>query len=424
MRLINFLFRLNLGSVAVAAGLLLAPREARCGALLQDGDLLAICGDSITQQRLYTVYIEAYLLACQPAADLQAVQFGWGGERMGGLNSRFESNIAPFKPMVATTCYGMNDGRYAPITDEVLKEYRAATTVAVKKFKQAGVREIVVGAPGVVDPASFNRRDIDAAGYNRTLSALAGVAREVAAAEKVHFADVHGVMLTAMTKAKAAAGDGYVLARDGVHPQPNGHLPMAHAFLKALGCDGGIGRIEHDFSTGKTTVDAGQELVESRAGRMTIESRRYPFCFTGKTGDRDLLTMLDFLPFDAELNRYLLVVKNAPARAKVNWGGESREFSAEQLALGVNLAMEFRKNPFAENFERVIAAVQAQQDFEVPGIKGMLYSLPEWRKALPEKGELFEELRGSVLEKDEALRKAARAAVTPVRHGLVIEAAR
>lgn len=419
----NRVLRLSLGFVVFATGLFL-PVAGRAQTLLRDGDLVAICGDSITQQRLYSVYLEAYFLACQPAADLQAVQLGWGGEKMGGLNSRFESNVAPFKPTVATTCYGMNDGRYAPATEEVLKEYRAATTNAVRKFKQAGVREIVIGSPGVVDPAGFKRGGIDAAGYNRTLAALAGVAREVAVAEGVRFADVHETMMVAMTNAKAALGVGHLLARDGVHPGANGHLPMAYAFLKALGCTGEIGRIEYDFAADRAAVDSAQRVVEAKAGRLTIESTRYPFCFSGRTGDRDLLAMLNHLPFDAELNRYLLVVKNAPPTTKVSWGDESRQFNAAQLAAGVNLAAEFRRNPFAEPFDRVIAAVQAQQDFEVPGIKGMLYSLPEWRKALPEKSGLFDELKDSVLQKDEALRKAARAAVTPVRHELVIEAVR
>ena len=48
-----------------------------------------------------------------------------------------------------------------------------------------------------------------------------------------------------MTKAKAKYGKQYALAgeADGVHPDENGHLVMAYAFLKALGCDGDIGTI-------------------------------------------------------------------------------------------------------------------------------------------------------------------------------------
>ena len=48
--------------------------------LLKEKDLLAICGDSITEQKLYSVFIEDYLLMCKPVPSLQSVQFGWSGE--------------------------------------------------------------------------------------------------------------------------------------------------------------------------------------------------------------------------------------------------------------------------------------------------------------------------------------------------------
>ena len=411
--------RYYFGLGALALSLCPAPAAG-----LQDGDLVVIGGDSITQQRIYSVFMEAYLLACQPASDLQALQLGWGGEKAGGFNARIESDALPFKPAVVTTCYGMNDGRYEAATEAVIAEYRGATTATVRKLKKAGVRLIVVGSPGVVDPAGFKRPKIDAPTYNRTLAVLRDVAREVAEVEGVGFADVHAEMMTAMTKAQDKFGASHVLARDGVHPQANGHLPMAAAFLKALGCDGDIGRITYDFSSDKAEADEAQRLVKAERGHLTVESRRYPFCFVGAAGEPATVAMLECLPFNAELNRYLLVVKNAPSRVRVTWGGTSRGYTAAELAAGVNLAEDFQKNPFSDRFAEVLTAVQAQQDFEVPGLKGMLHSMPEWRKALPEKPELIAALQDAVMEKDAALRRAARAAVTPVRHELMIEAAR
>jgi hypothetical protein len=38
---------------------------------LRAGDLVAICGDSITEQRLYSAFVETYLLACQPVKDVR-----------------------------------------------------------------------------------------------------------------------------------------------------------------------------------------------------------------------------------------------------------------------------------------------------------------------------------------------------------------
>ncbi len=47
---------------------------------LQAKDFVAVCGDSITEQKLYSLYIADYLLMCQPAANMRVMQAGWSGE--------------------------------------------------------------------------------------------------------------------------------------------------------------------------------------------------------------------------------------------------------------------------------------------------------------------------------------------------------
>ena len=83
---------------------------------LQQGDFVAICGDSITEERIYSVYIQDYLLMCQPAAKLRTLQAGWDGEQAPGFEKRMEYDVLTLGPNVATTCYGMNDGGYSPMT--------------------------------------------------------------------------------------------------------------------------------------------------------------------------------------------------------------------------------------------------------------------------------------------------------------------
>lgn len=46
------------------------------GLLLQPGDRLAICGDSITEQKMYSRILETYLTVCVPELRLQVRQFG------------------------------------------------------------------------------------------------------------------------------------------------------------------------------------------------------------------------------------------------------------------------------------------------------------------------------------------------------------
>src|SRR5260370_35972816 len=48
--------------------------------LIKDGDRVVFLGDSITEQRLYTTYIEAYALTRHPDWKLTFRNVGWGGD--------------------------------------------------------------------------------------------------------------------------------------------------------------------------------------------------------------------------------------------------------------------------------------------------------------------------------------------------------
>src|SRR6266853_6866721 len=47
---------------------------------IKDGDRVVFLGDSITEQRLYTTYIEAYTLTRYPKWALYFRNVGWGGD--------------------------------------------------------------------------------------------------------------------------------------------------------------------------------------------------------------------------------------------------------------------------------------------------------------------------------------------------------
>src|SRR5687767_6540588 len=139
-----------------------APSQARAQEALKKGDFVAICGDSITEQKLYSVYMQSYLLMCKPAGvagDLRTMQFGWSGETSWGFLGKMPTQALKFPATVATTCYGMNDGGYSPMTPEKAKRYRDAHQGIVDAFKKNGARFIVVGSPGAVDFEFFLRAD-------------------------------------------------------------------------------------------------------------------------------------------------------------------------------------------------------------------------------------------------------------------------
>ena len=387
-------------------------------------------GDSITEQKLYSKNIESYIVACAGRTDVRVFQFGWGGETAGGFANRAANDLADFRPTTVTLCYGMNDGSYQPFNDGIGKRYEDSLRKVLEILRGSGVKHIVVGSPGAVDTFYFKRDNFapqtGADGYNESLAHLGKIGKKLADEFQQSFADMHQPMIDAMLKSKPVLGDKYdVCGSDGFHPNDNGHLVMACAFLKGLGFDGDIGTVTVDMS-GNTTATDGHKVVSSAPGSAELESTRYPFCFQGEPkSSNGTLSIVPFIPFNAELNRYTLKVANLKvAKAIVEWGGKSKEFTKEQLAAGVNLAAEFAgMTPFEGSFREFEKRVFAKQNFETFCIKEVTTKLrpfsPE-AKADFDVAAAFDALRANLSSRQKALDDKAREALQPVKHSIKV----
>lgn len=425
-----------------------APQPA--GLLLKKGDRLAICGDSITEQKMYSRIIETYLTVCVPELDITVRQYGWGGETAPGFLRRMTNDCLRFSPTIATTCYGMNDHRYRPYEPSIGQTYSNATVAIVESFKTAGAR-VILGSPGCVgvkgvDPKTGHRpKDWDDAGVeakNLNLCTLRNIDVDIATRQQVGFADVFWPMLVGGFNARQNYGPHYALpGGDGVHPGWAGSAVMAYAFLHAMGLDGEVGTFNVDLNSGKATASRGHEVLSSKDGSVEIKSARYPFCATGDVkSDNSIRSAMTLVPFNQELNRFVLRASNASAKTyKVTWGSNSKNYTAAQLARGVNLADDFAENPFSDAFKKVDNAVAAKQAYETKQIKKIFHDLVGGRvkaEDIEKDPELkrLSELRGAdgKLDRDKVaaetektrapLAAAIREAFVPVTHTIKIEA--
>jgi lysophospholipase L1-like esterase len=390
--------------------------------LLKKGDRLAICGDSITEQKMYSRIIETYLTVCVPQLEITARQYGWSGEKTDGFLNRMDNDCLRFKPTVATLCYGMNDSRYRPfdVTNGMWYEdhYRAI----VRKFKDADVR-VVVGSPGCAGKTAswVDSRSGSLDEHNINLCALRDIAINVAESEQVAFADVFWPMYQALvfapgqhhaTKEKPY----HVAGKDGIHPGWAGHVIMAYAFLRAMGLDGNLAKFTIDLANNSAEASEGHEISYSGHGSYTINSTRYPFCAKGDLdSDESVRSGMTLAPFNEDLNRFVLKATGLKrGKYKVTWGTEFREFESDELAKGINLAEEFPDNPFSEAFERVEKAVFEKQKYETEQVKGIFHG--------PEGKADFEKAVADTEAKRQPLADAIRTAFVPVKHEITIEA--
>ena len=126
----------------ILASLLLA-LPALAESQLPQNARVAIIGDSITEQKLYSRFIETYLLACTGRKDITCFQFGWGGETAIAFSNRLENDLSVFQPTVATTCYGMNDGHYVPYAANIGADYEKWMRVVLTGLKKVGVSNML-----------------------------------------------------------------------------------------------------------------------------------------------------------------------------------------------------------------------------------------------------------------------------------------
>ena len=393
-----------------------APKPS--GLILKPGDRLAICGDSITEQRMYSRVMETYLTACAPELGVTVRHYGWSGEVAPGFLARMTNDCLRFHPTIATTCYGMNDHGYRPYEDSIGEKYRVASAAIVRAFKASGAR-VIQGSPGSIGKippwSRFTNSTMEH--LNLNLCELRNIGIAIADAEHVGFADVFWPMLTSDFSARQKYGSSFAVpGKDGVHPGWAGQVVMAYAFLKSFGMDGQIGTFTVDLARNQGIASEGHEILNFKDGELQIKSRRYPFCAAGGNLSKDdnIRAGMALVPFNQELNRLMLVVKNAGAKdCKVTWGSQTKIYSPEQLSKGVNLAEDFLVNPFSNAFANVDAAVAAKQAYETRQIKDLFHG-PEGKIDSDSTGVLTEKVRGP-------LAAAIKSAFVPVTHSIKIE---
>ena len=394
----------------------LAPSPGRL--LLRRGDRLAICGDSITEQKMYSRIIETYLTVCAPELSIAARQYGWSGETAEGFLRRMTNDCLRFQPTVATTCYGMNDYKYRPYDEANARWYRSNYTAVVEAFKAHGTR-VVLGSPGCVGKVAswVSSASGSLEEHNLHLCALRNIDIDIARHEGTRFADIFWPMLVAGFNARQLYGPEYAIAgKDGVHPGWAGQLLMAQGYLEAMGLSGDIGTLTVNLKTQRAKASKGHSFEGAANSEFTFTSRRYPYCATGDlTQDSSIRSGMSLRAFNRHLNRLMLKAKGGSAASyRLTWGQESRVYSAAQLAEGVNLADDFPINPFSQAFKKVDEAVAAKQAYETKQVKEIFHG-KEGRADM-----------ATAVARTEAERAplalAIQAALVPVTHTIKIEA--
>ena len=230
---------------AVCAGMLfpaLAYAAEQAGAppaasdfAIHDGDRVVLYGDSITDQRLYSTFIEEYVLTRFPTWKVQWTQSGVGGDKVSGgaegpIDLRIQRDVLPYKPNIVTIMLGMNDGYYRPPNPAIQKTYEDGyrSMVDTMLSSDPGVRLTLIG------PSPYDDVTQPTKHYNEVMQAYSQFDKSEADRTHQGFLDLNAPVVDVLEKVKASHSE--LVSRlipDRVHPGEGVHWVMAAAILKA-----------------------------------------------------------------------------------------------------------------------------------------------------------------------------------------------
>ena len=202
---------------------------------------IVFLGDSITHSGEYVEDFEAWAILRHPERRLEVLNLGLPSETVSGLSEeghaggkfprpdlheRLTRVLEKTKPDLVFACYGMNDGIYLPFDEERFARFRAGMEKLHAAAETAGAK-IVHLTPPIFDKPG------DPANYAAVLDRYSAWLLEQRA-KGWQVIDLHGPMAAALA-GRRNSEPAFTFQKDGVHPDPAGHLVMAQSLVAGLG---------------------------------------------------------------------------------------------------------------------------------------------------------------------------------------------
>ena len=345
----------------------------------KDGDVVVMIGDSITEQHLYSNYVETWTVTRFPKWKMTFRNVGIGGDTSGGGNSRFRRDVLRYNATAMTVDFGMNDGRYRAFEEATFKPYMDGLQGMAEQAKAANIRTAWV-TPQPLDTPDPGTTAL--VGYNLTLEKFSDGVNVIAEKNAGLFVDQFHPYLEVLDSARGK-GPNYqrITGGDPVHPGPSGQVLMAASILKGLSFPTLVSSAEINAAT--KTVLAAQNCeitnLELQDGVLSFSRLDQALPFFPATAE----SILPYASVLEELNDYRIkVIGLAAGRYEVRIDGTKiTESTSEELAAGVNLATPaLAQGPIAEHVKAVQVAVETKNRYHHDSIfRGVVLSnVPGW----------------------------------------------
>jgi lysophospholipase L1-like esterase len=380
---------------------------------LKDGDTVVFYGDSITDQRRYTVATETFVLTRFPEMKVRFVHSGWGGDTVRGggggvIEDRLKRDVLAYKPTVMTIMLGMNDGRYRAFDPDIFRAYTDGYQKILDLLKP--------GAPNLrltlIQPSPYD--DVTRAptfdpGYNQTLKQYAAFVRDLAGKNGHGTADLNTGVVEMLRRANGADPvNSKLIIPDRVHPGWSGHFIMAAELLKAWNAPKIVTSLELDLESRKIVNQQNTAVSGLRKDGATYSWTQKDAALPMPLPDKTAVTQLAVRSsnfYDA-LNVQWLKLTGLDSTKK--WALRinsilAGEFSAQDLAAGLNLAK--LDTPMMQQAEQVHALTVKRTD--IHQMRWRQLQLPFEKDGYPRLNSILAQL--DALDEEIAARQRANA---------------
>jgi lysophospholipase L1-like esterase len=333
--------------------LLLAPfRVIGQDFVLHDGDTVVFYGDSITAQRLYTKFVEDFVLTRYPTMHVRFVNAGVGGDTVyggyaGTMAERVRRDVEPYHPSMITVMLGMNDGGYVPFDAKIDAAFRTGYQSLIDALRKAAPNATFT----LIRPSPYDEvtHGTDFPGYSATIAHNAQDVSDEAALlqstmkDRLLLADFYQPVVEALGQAKHQSTElAPFIIPDRIHPGDAGHWIMAAELLSAWHVNPLVGRVFLNADKASITneentkVEAVQHTADGLQWIQTDRALPLPLD-PGEPMTKFLLSISDIAKLDQQI---LQVDSLLPGNYVLAIDGKAvGTFSQDELGQGVNIAL-------------------------------------------------------------------------------------
>ena len=323
----------------------------------EKGERVVFVGNSITHGGHYHSFIWLYYMTRFPDQPITIMNAGIGGESAWDIKDRLDYDVFDRKPTYVTLTFGMNDTGYdvymkdnaKELSEErIAKSLESYREIEERLLAKNKITKVLIGGSPYDETSRFNHFILH--GKNDAILKIIDAQRASAKKNDWGFVEFNQPMRELSLKEQEKDSTFTFCRIDRIHPDNDGQMVMAYLFLKAQGLAGN--------EVSSVSIDAHRSSIMARknckvsklkknGSNLTFdylaEALPYPLDSVSRSGwgsKRSQRDAMQLVPFMEEFNQERFQVTNLEKgtyRLTID-NQFIDDFSAEQLADGINLA--------------------------------------------------------------------------------------